>query len=183
MSLGHSMATLTTAEQSFRSGASLITHLFNAMQPVGGKVEVDDDFFTAFSPFLPFLLPLSPSSLPPSFLPLQFHHRDPGIVGLLTSQAIGGVPVYYGLIADGNHTDVTVQRIAYKSNPEGEFNSGTAPPPPHPPLPPPPAGVVLVTDAIAAMGLRGRKFSLGLGEVEVVGGTARLAGTDTLAGR
>lgn len=182
MSLGHSMATLATAEQSFRSGASLITHLFNAMQPVGGKVAVDE-FFTAFSPFPPFLLPLSPSPLPPFFLSLQFHHRDPGIVGLLTSQAIGGVPVYYGLIADGNHTDVTVQRIAYKSNPEGEVNSVTAPPPPHPLLPPPPAGVVLVTDAIAAMGLRGRKFSLGLGEVEVVGRTARLAGTDTLAGR
>lgn len=57
--------------------------------------------------------------------------------------------------------------------------------PPSPPslTPVPPAGAVLVTDAIAAMGLPGRKFSLGQGEVEVVGGAARLAGTDTLAGR
>ncbi|CAI8019600.1 N-acetylglucosamine-6-phosphate deacetylase [Geodia barretti] len=144
VSLGHSMADLTTAEHAVNSGASLITHLFNAMLP--------------------------------------FHHRDPGIVGLLTSQSVGDAPVYYSLIVDGNHTHETVQRIAHKAHPEGlEFGSL-----------PVKTCVVLVTDAMAGMGVRSgdvrggqeeSRFSLGEGgRVEVSGGAVRLAGTSTLAG-
>lgn len=44
-------------------------------------------------------------------------------------------------------------------------------------------GAVLVTDAVAAMGLTGKRSSLGHGMVEVVAGAPRLAGTTTLAGR
>lgn len=40
-----------------------------------------------------------------------------------------------------------------------------------------------MTDAMSAMGLSGRHFSLGQGMVEIVAGAARLAGTTTLAGR
>lgn len=40
-----------------------------------------------------------------------------------------------------------------------------------------------MTDAMSAMGLSGRHFSLGHGVVEIVAGAARLAGTTTLAGR
>ena len=37
---------------------------------------------------------------------------------------MGDAPVYYSLIADGNHTHETVQRIAHKAHPEGlEFGS------------------------------------------------------------
>ena len=48
----------------------------------------------------------------------QFHHRDPGIVGLLTSYDIPK-PMFYGLIADGIHTHPTATRIAHRSHPKG----------------------------------------------------------------
>ena len=98
VSLGHSMADLSTAEQAVVSGASLITHLFNAMLPVRPQSHTDTHTHSY----------------------TQFHHRDPGIVGLLTSQSLGGAPVYYSLIADGHHTHETVQRIAYQAYREGK---------------------------------------------------------------
>ena len=50
----------------------------------------------------------------------QFHHRDPGIVGLLTSQRLGQWQAYFSIIADGYHTHDTVLRIAYKAHPRGQ---------------------------------------------------------------
>ncbi|XP_069838170.1 N-acetylglucosamine-6-phosphate deacetylase isoform X2 [Dendropsophus ebraccatus] len=82
VSLGHSVANLSQAEDAVNSGASFITHLFNAMLP--------------------------------------FHHRDPGIVGLLTSDRIpAGRTVYYGMIADGIHTNPAALRIAHRAHPSG----------------------------------------------------------------
>ncbi|XP_061837504.1 N-acetylglucosamine-6-phosphate deacetylase isoform X1 [Nerophis lumbriciformis] len=124
VSLGHSVANLSQAEEAVQHGASFITHLFNAMLP--------------------------------------FHHRDPGIVGLLTSDRIPqGRSVFYGMIADGIHTNPAALRIAHRAHP---------------------AGLVLVTDAIAAMGLPPGRHTLGQQVIEIQGLHAFVEGTQTLSG-
>ncbi|XP_041359459.1 N-acetylglucosamine-6-phosphate deacetylase-like [Gigantopelta aegis] len=93
---------------------------------------------------------------------LPFHHRDPHLVGLLTSQKLPkGIQVYYGIISDGIHTHPAALRIAQRVNPEG---------------------TVLITDAIQAMGLPAGKYILGEQEIEIQGKIAVIAGTDTLSG-
>lgn len=52
----------------------------------------------------------------------QFHHRDPGIVGLLTSDRLPpGRHIFYGMIADGTHTNPAALRIAHRAHPQGEW--------------------------------------------------------------
>ncbi|XP_053131692.1 N-acetylglucosamine-6-phosphate deacetylase isoform X2 [Hemicordylus capensis] len=124
VSLGHSVANLSQAEEAVQHGATFITHLFNAMLP--------------------------------------FHHRDPGIVGLLTSDQIPpGRRVFYGMISDGIHTNPAALRIAHCAHPKG---------------------LVLVTDAIAAMGLAPGRHTLGQQVVEMDGLNTYIAGTKTLSG-
>lgn len=104
---GHSVADLSQAEEAVQHGASCITHLFNAMQPV--------------SPVTPPGFGDSPLSDPLGSVLVQFHHRDPGIVGLLTSDKIpAGRTVFYGMIADGIHTNPAALRIAHRAHPSGE---------------------------------------------------------------
>ncbi|XP_055563843.1 N-acetylglucosamine-6-phosphate deacetylase isoform X1 [Falco biarmicus] len=124
VSLGHSVANLSQAEEAVQHGATFITHLFNAMLP--------------------------------------FHHRDPGIVGLLTSDKIpAGRRVFYGMISDGIHTNPAALRIAHRAHPKG---------------------LVLVTDAIAGMGLAPGRHTLGQQVVEIDGLNTYIAGTKTLSG-
>lgn len=124
VSLGHSVANLSQAEDAVQHGASFITHLFNAMLP--------------------------------------FHHRDPGIVGLLTSDRVPpDRTVFYGMISDGIHTNPAALRIAHRAHPKG---------------------LVLVTDAITAMGLPPGRHTLGQQVIEIQGLHAYVAGTKTLCG-
>ena len=114
MFVGHSMAKLDTAEEAVRSGASLITHLFNAMLPVSSAYVYIGMFYFSLS------LSLTHTH---THTHTQFHHRDPGIVGLLTSLKLSQKQIYYGIISDGWHTHETVQRISQKSNPEGKYDN------------------------------------------------------------
>lgn len=92
---------------------------------------------------------------------LPFHHRDPGLVGLLTSSDVKVPVVYYGIIADGIHTHYAALRIAFRSNTEG---------------------MVLVSDAISATGLESGTHRIGVQEVEIKDNKAFIAGTDILCG-
>ncbi|XP_016983527.1 N-acetylglucosamine-6-phosphate deacetylase isoform X2 [Drosophila rhopaloa] len=124
VSLGHSMASLSDGERAVQQGATLITHLFNAMLP--------------------------------------FHHRDPGLVGLLASDAVPhGRTVYFGIISDGVHTHPAALRIAYRTHPQG---------------------LILVTDAISALGLEEGVHHIGQLPLQVKQGKAFIAGTETLCG-
>lgn len=93
---------------------------------------------------------------------LQFHHRDPGLVGLLTSNEVpDGKTVYFGIIADGIHTHGAALRIAYRTHS---------------------SGLILVTDAISAMGLEEGMHRIGQYSIEVRDHKAYIAGTMTLCG-
>ena len=51
---------------------------------------------------------------------LQFHHRDPHLVGLLASDNIpNNRCIYYGMISDGIHGHGAAIRIAYRTHPKG----------------------------------------------------------------
>jgi N-acetylglucosamine-6-phosphate deacetylase len=86
------------------------------------------------------------------------HHRDPGpIVALLDDPRVA-----VELIADGTHLHPALYRYVTRT-------AG-------------PDRVVLVTDAMAAAGLGDGRYRLGPMAVDVTGGVARIAGTDTIAG-
>lgn len=89
-----------------------------------------------------------------------FHHRDPGLVGLLGVPELHGT-FFYGLIADGIHAHPASVNMASSTYP---------------------AGAVLVTDAMAAMGLPDGDYHLGTIAVTIADQQATVTGTNTLAG-
>lgn len=86
-----------------------------------------------------------------------FHHRNPGIIGAVLTNP----NMYYSVIADGHHLHPATLRMAWRSHPEG---------------------LVLVSDAIEALGLPSGSYRLGTKEIEVKNDKAYVAGTKVLAG-
>lgn len=92
---------------------------------------------------------------------LQFHHRDPGLTGLIACPPKTKKSLYFGIIADGTHTHPAALKIAHKINPKG---------------------LILVTDALSAIGLPDGIHHLGDKQIEVKNLKAYIANTDTLCG-
>ncbi len=118
--VGHTEATYAQTRAAVDAGATVATHLFNAMRPL--------------------------------------HHREPGPVLALMEDP----RVTLELITDGVHLHPALYRDVSRS-------VG-------------PDRVALMTDAMAAAGMAGGAYTLGSLAVDVVGGVARVAGTDTIAG-
>lgn len=127
VSCGHTEATYEDGLKAVSCGATLLTHVYNAMNP--------------------------------------FHHRMPGLVGLLSSKAklarSGLNRPFFSIIVDGIHVHESAVCMAYSNHPNG---------------------CVLVTDAMAAMGLGDGNHTLGNMKVSIQGDRATLANSDTLAG-
>src|SRR3984893_5777845 len=118
--VGHTEATYTQTRAAIDAGATVGTHLFNAMRPI--------------------------------------HQREPGpVIALLEDSR-----VTVELIADGVHVDPALYRHVTRS-------AG-------------PDRVSLVTDAMAAAGMADGAYRLGTLAVDVIGGAARVGGTNTIAG-
>lgn len=147
VSLGHSVLTYSGGCQAVKNGATMITHVYNAMK--------------------------------------QPHHRESGLFGLLgandhdlcedpqpkrrprsqlaafdSSKKVYSRP-YYGIIVDGIHVHPSCVKIAYHSFPEG---------------------CILVTDAMAPMGLPSGTYPWSTQMIRKEGLKLFLDGTDTIAG-
>ncbi|KAI3381269.1 hypothetical protein SNEBB_003661 [Seison nebaliae] len=81
---------------------------------------------------------------------MPFHHRDPHLIGLLAMSVkrdeANHTPFFYGIISDGIHTHKTALNLVYRVNPDG---------------------FILITDAIAALGLGEGEHNLGEKVVKV----------------
>ena len=122
VSIGHTAASYDTGLQAIENGATMVTHLYNAMP--------------------------------------QPHHRDVGVVGLITSPIAKDVP-YFGLITDGIHVDPSMATIAYRARPDK---------------------CIVVTDAMHLIGLPDGTYKWDTQYITKTGPRLYLKGTKTLAG-
>lgn len=122
-SIGHTACNHKTALKAVQNGASMVTHLYNAMP--------------------------------------QPHHREAGVIGLVSSPQTGTHMPYYGLICDGVHVAPSMCVLAYRANPDR---------------------CVLTTDAMHLIGLADGTYKWDNQRITKRGATLYLEGTTTLAG-
>lgn len=92
----------------------------------------------------------------------QPHHREPGIIGILGAQEKVKRP-FFGIIADNIHIHPSMVSLAHEAHPEG---------------------MILVSDAMAMLGLPDGEYEWTNGEMIVKkGGELTLKGLKTIAGR
>lgn len=103
-------------------------------------------------------------SLHSFFFPLSLIHTHTNRfrLGLLTSHRLPTTTViHYGIIVDGIHTHSAAVRLAHRVHPQG---------------------LVLVTDAVPALGLPDGTYHMGADQIVVKNKRATIAGTETLCG-
>lgn len=86
-----------------------------------------------------------------------FHHRKPGLIGYILNHP----KIYYSVIADGIHLHPATINLSWNANAKG---------------------LVLISDAIMALGLSEGIYHLGNMQVQVEEGKATVVGTDIIAG-
>ncbi|OBA20774.1 Metallo-dependent hydrolase [Metschnikowia bicuspidata var. bicuspidata NRRL YB-4993] len=91
----------------------------------------------------------------------QPHHRDAGVVGLVTDPQTKGNTPFFGLICDGVHVAPSMCVFAYRANPDK---------------------CVLVTDAMHLIGLADGTYQWDKQRIVKSGASLYLEGTTTLAG-
>ncbi|KXX78050.1 putative N-acetylglucosamine-6-phosphate deacetylase [Madurella mycetomatis] len=157
VSIGHSEATYEEASSAVAAGATMITHLFNAMRPshhrnpgIFGVLGATDD------------APGTPNAVRETSSGNGTAQQAPQRRG---EKAAARMRPYFGIIADGIHLHPTTIKIAWNAHPDG---------------------CILVTDAMHMVGLPDGRYDWtnGEGEHYIVkeGHVLLLEGTDAIAG-
>ncbi|OCL01789.1 carbohydrate esterase family 9 protein [Glonium stellatum] len=126
VSIGHSDASYEEARAGIAAGATMITHLFNAMRPLHHRNPGIFGLLGTASPSSPRSTPTStPTSTPGT-------PGTPGTPTTTTSTPSTPQKPFFGLIADGTHLHPTSTTLAHAAHPRG---------------------CILVTDAMSPAGL------------------------------
>ncbi|KIW80992.1 hypothetical protein Z517_04015 [Fonsecaea pedrosoi CBS 271.37] len=129
-SVGHSDATFEQAQAAMAAGASMVTHLFNAMRPFGHRDPGIFGLLGQSAPSTPVATPktsrpASPSTSPQGSPRSSRRSTPRSSLSISTSmadledEAARYKQPYFGLIADGIHLSAQTLKIAYSAHPEG----------------------------------------------------------------
>lgn len=128
-SVGHSNATFEQAQSAVAAGASMVTHLFNAMRPFGHRDPGIFGLLGQSAPSTPVVTPKhsqpASASSSPSGSPRSSRRSTPrSSLSISTSMAdleaaARFVQPFFGLIADGIHLSAQTLKIAYSAHPQG----------------------------------------------------------------